>query len=176
MKYEEIAVSVLNDSKITKEEELFLKNIYEKFFIELYGDDYNTYLHLALHGSKLYRRSLNVLESIQENNNIRLLKITMAEKLIGFGRIVIDINKMAVPEIVLNNFTKEEEASIYEMIIEQIIAYGKLIGIKKLAIEVPKDKVRILARMQTKWGFSENPEDIEITNKNYTYYLTKDIE
>ena len=167
----------------SKEEKLVL-NLYHQLFTKIYGYDYyDAYLEVIK--SKNYQKppenvlemapnSLKlkeVLDDLENNSHLDILKVYKNHKLIGLGRIKTKKDEIRLQELVLKVKDKEKIKLIWEYALDFMVSYYQD-TYQKLLVEIPLKDVSILLLLD-KLGFKENPKDINIGDK--TYILSKEI-
>ncbi len=184
MNLRSISFKISSQEILNSKEEKLALNLYHPLFTKIYGYDfYDAYLEVIK--SKNYLEPQDnvlgmapnslklkeVLDDIENNPHIEVLKVFKNYKLIGLGRIEIQKRKIRLKELVLKIKDKEKIKLIWEKALEFIISYYQD-DYEKLLVEIPL-KEPFLLLLLDKLGFKENPQDINIGDK--TYILSKEI-
>lgn len=189
MSLNEVKFVVNRTGELNKDEEELLINTYNNLFIKIFGYDmYESYLKIINSNikkpsnSKLqkfaqnYTKSLNILESVKNNDNFTLLMIYLENKLIGFGRMkVINNKEVSVPDIAIVDDLEDIEKDIWQKALKFVENYFTRLGFHKMYVEVPINDVGKLTKT-INLGFKEDPDDIEVSEEANKYVLNKILE
>jgi len=191
MKLSGLKIVVAKIDELTLEEKNFLISIYHKLFINIYGNDLvDAFAYVTKTNveklvnedykvkflSKNYKQAKEVVGSLENNANSKLLLIYIEDNLIGSALVNrIDDITSSVPYIVIDASEKDIEREIWKRTVSFVEKYLTDLGYKKMYLEIPLKEGPLLIRAK-ELGFKEDPEDIVMTEEVYTYVFNKNIE
>ncbi len=162
---------------LEKEKEKIIK-IFEEYYEGVYGLDLYASLELVTNThfknkilknfiSENYKRSENILNKIQKDNNY-LINIVINDIIIGAIKVSKVENELYI--LIAINKKQDNRKIIISDTINYIIFNFKGRKIKRIYLEIPLDDIVFLTTAYQK-GFLESDEDIIISPSNNSYLL-----
>lgn len=123
-----------------------------------------------------YKNAIEVFENLISNSYYELLCIKKDNILIGAGRLYsLNRDECGIKEIVFIEDDKKITREVWKQTVSFVEKYFKEKHYKKMYIEIPYLEGPLLIRAD-ELGFKEDPNDIIVGKKEYTYLLNKELE